>query len=311
MAPKPRTSTPSTTMPRSNAVSSSTKLEARSDADPPFAIERRAVPIPATRSSTPWAPSGGDRGGREHRARRRGRRPVERRPEPTQQGEHLPGQIDGVHRVVAFGGLSRELVVLGEPGEPVRPPTRLLGPDADQAGGEEPVLPGADGAAGIRAGPVQLAVHLPQETERVVVVAEPHVQAVLFDPPVDPPRAGPLPAQPPTALVHGDLGGAAVGLREPPRGGQAGHPSAEDRDAHQIRSATRRCASAASGTVAHALGFEELPERLQIGGVIASARRGRAGRAARTRALPAAPRAGPRRGTAPRRAPTSDPAPAR
>ena len=53
MAPKPRTSTPSTSIPRSMAANSSMKLEARSDAVPPLAIDRRAVPMPATTSSTP------------------------------------------------------------------------------------------------------------------------------------------------------------------------------------------------------------------------------------------------------------------
>ena len=205
MAPKPRTSTPSTSIPRSMAANSSTNPAARSDAMPPLRDRPERGADAGGDVLDPLGAGWRGRRGREHRARGGDDSRVERGAEPAEEREQLARQVDGIHRVVAFGGLPGELIVLGEPGQPVRPSAGHLGHDADPARGEEALLPGPDRAARVRPGPIELAVGLPHEAEGVVVVAQPHVQAVLLDPTVDPPGAGPLPAEPPSALVHRDL----------------------------------------------------------------------------------------------------------
>ena len=101
------------------------------------------------------------------------------------------------------------------------------------ARGEERVAPGLDRRRRIGVRAIELGVALAQEAEGVLVVAQPQVQAVLLDPAVRAAAAGPLAAEPPSALVHRDRLQlvAPARLAEAPRRRQAGHAAAEDGDA--------------------------------------------------------------------------------
>jgi len=73
-------------------------------------------------------------------------------------------------------------------------------PDADAFGGSERVVPRRDRTAGIGPAAIELAVHLADEPEGVLVVPEPHVQPVLLDAAVDAAAARRLAAETPAAL---------------------------------------------------------------------------------------------------------------
>ena len=70
--------------------------------------------------------------------------------------------------------------------------------------GRERVAPRADRTARVGARPVELLVALADQSERVVVVPRPHVQAVLEDPAIGAAGARALAAEEPAALVEAD-----------------------------------------------------------------------------------------------------------
>src|SRR5579871_1305222 len=104
--------------------------------------------------------------------------------------------------------------------------------EADVAGRDERVPPGQDWTIRVRFRPVQFAVALAHEPERVLVVAEPDVQAVFFDAAVTASAARTLAAQAPASLIHRDALVARFPPRfaQAPRRGQTCHPTAEDGD---------------------------------------------------------------------------------
>src|SRR5690606_13579754 len=94
----------------------------------------------------------------------------------------------------------------------------------------ERVAPGADRAGGVGPVAVELGIHLAQDPEGGVVVAEEHVQAVLLDAAMVSPAARTLATQPPPPLVDGDgVQTIPPGTRaELPRRREPRHASAED-----------------------------------------------------------------------------------
>ena len=113
---------------------------------------------------------------------------------------------------------------------PVLPAPARAFLDPDPTGRGERVAPATDRTVRRRAVAVQVVVDLPDQPERVVVVAEPDVQTVLLDPTVHAASAGALPTELPALLVHGDLGSGTELLTQPPGSGEPGHPAADDRD---------------------------------------------------------------------------------
>ena len=100
--------------------------------------------------------------------------------------------------------LAGELVVGGEEAHPVVPAVGVAVLEPDLLRGPHRLAPRADRRARVGSLAVELRVHLAQEPEGVLVVAEPEVEPVLLDAAVHAPAARPLAAEPPAPLVHGD-----------------------------------------------------------------------------------------------------------
>ena len=141
------------------------------------------------------------------------------------------------HELAGRGGAAGTVNVPGFPrggteaGHPMLP--AMAGPllDPDPPGRTERVPPGRDRGVRIGPGAVEVVIHLADQPEGVVVVAQPDMQAMLLDAPVHPASARPLAAELPARLVDGDLelAGLVVSAQSPRRG-QTGHPAAEHRD---------------------------------------------------------------------------------
>ena len=147
----------------------------------------------------------------------------------------------------------------------------------------------AMGHVRVGAGPVELVVAVAQQAERVVVVAEPDVEAVLLHPLVLAPVAGPLAAQPAAPLIDRDALEALLPARfaQPPRGRHAAHPPAEDGDPSSVS----RCSRGGRGQVVptdSGCRHEPLHRRAARRGAPSAgrARPGRAGRGARRGSSP-------------------------
>src|SRR5690606_38178893 len=128
--------------------------------------------------------------------------------------------------------LAGDPVVRREARDEVAPGAVTLFCEADVRGRLESVAPRPNRTVRVRGRPVYLVVHLPQELEGGVVVAEEHMQPVLLDPAVLAPTAGTLATQTPAALVDGDRREIVlpVAAAQLPRGGQSRHPSPQDDD---------------------------------------------------------------------------------
>src|SRR5262249_10840816 len=127
-------------------------------------------------------------------------------------------------------GLARLELVRAELPEPVAPALESAVLETDRTRGEHRLAPGLDRRRRIGRRAVERAVALAQQPERVLVVAQPEVQAVLLDPPVPPPAARALATEAPAPLVHGDRVELLLPARlaETPRRGEARHPAAKD-----------------------------------------------------------------------------------
>ena len=164
------------------------------------------------------------------------------RPQEVEDEEHRARhELDGGQRAPLGVGIARQLRVGAERAEPMAPLVAVEVLEPEARGRDHRVLPGLEARVRVGGRAVELAVALAQEPERVVVRAEPEVQAVLLDPPGGTAAAGSLAPEPPAPLVHRDRlePVAPSGLAQPPGRRHRGHTAAEHGDALPSRRAGR------------------------------------------------------------------------
>src|SRR5262249_41786999 len=149
-----------------------------------------------------------------------------------QKSHRSADEVGDGHGLAALLRLSWDGVIRREPGDPRRGLSTEVVLYADDAGPEEGVVKGADGALGVGLRSVELVVHLVHQPEGVVVVAEPDVQPVLLDTPVHAAAARPLAAEPSAPLVDGDALEVFTPTRpaQLPRRGEPRHPTPDNDD---------------------------------------------------------------------------------
>ena len=115
-------------------------------------------------------------------------------------------------------------VVAGERSDPVPPVVGEAVLEPDVRGGQHRLAPRPDRRRRVGGLSIQLLVALAKEAERVVVVAEPHVESVLLDAAVRTSAAGSLAAEAESALVDGDRLELALPTRFAESPGRASPP---------------------------------------------------------------------------------------